>query len=68
MFVLEHVTGNYFLGWAYEAYGGRSPISVGRVEFQMGVDGKAESIGIEYELSLERDLIWFDRSSSASRL
>jgi CubicO group peptidase (beta-lactamase class C family) len=65
---LEHVTGNYFLGWSYEAYGGRSPISVGRVEFQIGVDGKAESIGIEYEPSLEKDLIWFDRSGSASGL
>src|SRR6202000_2739223 len=50
---LEHITGNYFLGWGYETNGGGILDSIVRVEFQVGVDGKAEKLGIEYEPAME---------------
>ena len=67
-FTLEHVTGNYFLGWEHEANGGGSLDSVVRMEFQVGIDGKAEKLGIEYDATVEAELIWFQRRDSSSRL
>jgi CubicO group peptidase (beta-lactamase class C family) len=61
----EHVTGSYFLGWGYEVNGGESTlVNAVRVEFEVGVDGKAERVGIEYEAAME-ELIWFDRRASS---
>lgn len=60
----EHVTANYFLAWTHGV--GREPgqdhlvDDVQAAEFLIGLSGRVEKMGIQYEQSM-RDRIWFER-------
>lgn len=60
----EHVSGNYFLAWFQDVSGNVIQTSVRAAEFKVGVDGKVQALGLSYELSMGKELIWFNKRSS----
>lgn len=59
----EHVSGNYFLAWLQDASGIVIETSVRAAEFKVGVDGNVQGLGLSYEPSMGKELIWFSKRS-----
>lgn len=58
----EHITGLYFL--AYFTHIGQMAAcfpSVYPVEFHVGSDGHADSVGVRWEEEMKDEKIWFER-------
>ncbi|KAH0536105.1 hypothetical protein FGG08_006991 [Glutinoglossum americanum] len=58
---LEHISGDYFLGYLSRPAAAEGVLGAGKAEFLVGASGVVGRVGVQLEGQMGDELVWFDR-------